>query len=308
MTATLEATEVEATEVIASVYDAIVTEDIDFRVETRGLDTTSTDGSMHMPDHEATIRINPDGTEAPLWVVGSRYEVVDHRELIKKFAEALDKVDLPAEVEHHVYANGCRIYSVFTLDKTFPIGKDKPEARPFFTLTTSHDGSMKLGFMVGAKVKDLRFNVSKKVYGAYAKHTKGVNIEQTIKEISKALDAFMTEVLPMWEKMNSMELGTTQAQKIIDDAVAKKVISKLRAEKINLRDANSVFDIYTAMTSEAVVVTGKKATAERAFNRNTDVGEYFRKLAGADMSGLKSVLSRPTPTVTEEDEDEGEDE
>lgn len=307
MTATIEpeVTEVtEATEATASIYDAIITEDIDFRVETRGLNTTAADGAMHMPNHEATVRINPDGTEAPLWVVGSRYEVVDHRELIKKFAEALDKVDLPAEVEHQVYGDGCRIYSVFTLDKTFSIGEGKPQARPYFTLTTSHDGSMKLGFMVGAKVNKIRYNFSKRVYGAYAKHTKGVNIEQTIKEINKALTTFIEEVVPMWEKMNSFELGTTQAQKIIDDAVSKKVLSKSRAEKINLRDCKTVFDTYTALTNEANVVTGKKGTAERAFARNTEVGEYFRKLASTDMSGLKSVLSRPTPTETEEERSE----
>ena len=306
MTATIEeTTEAEVVEApVVSVYDAIITEDIDFRVETRGLDTTAADGAMHMPNHEATVRINPDGTEAPLWVVGSRYEVVDHRELIKKFAEALDRIDLPAEVEHQVYGDGCRIYSVFTIDKTYDIGKDR-KARPYFTLTTSHDGSMRLGFMVGAKVNNLRYNFSRKVYGAYAKHTKGVNIEQTIKEINKALGAFIEEVIPMWDKMNGMALGTTQAQKIIDDAINKKVLSKRRAERINLSECKTVFDTYTALTKEANVVTGKTATAERAFARNTDVGEYFRKLATADMSGLKAVLSKPTPT--EEGDTDGSD-
>jgi len=86
-----------------SIYDELITEDVDFRVETRGLHTTDKDGGMHMPNHEATIRINPDGTEAPLWVVGAGYEGGDHREMIKDFAMALDKAGLQATVEHKVW-------------------------------------------------------------------------------------------------------------------------------------------------------------------------------------------------------------
>jgi hypothetical protein len=264
-----------------SIYDELITEDIDFRVETRGLHTTDKDGGLHMPNHEATIRINPDGTEAPLWVVGSRYEVVDHRNVIKGFAEALDKASLPATVDHKVYASGCRIFSYFILDKKYDIGSKSGKAQPFFTLTTSHDGSLKIGFMVGAKVGDRVLNVSKTVYGAWAKHTKGVNVESTLKEISKALDAFVSEVLPMWERMQGTSVCVDDARKILDDAVSAKVIAKRRADTIEVGTCETVWDVYTSVVSEVCNLTTKRSTEERAFDRNTNVGEYFRKLAAS---------------------------
>jgi len=271
-----------------SIYDELITEEIDFRVETRGLHTTDTDGGMHMPNHEATIRINPDGTEAPLWVVGSRYEVVDHRDVIKGFAEALDKAELPASVDHKVYGLGCRIFSYFILDNEYDLGGEK-KAQPFFTLTTSHDGSLKIGFMVGAKVGDHTLNVSKTVYGAWAKHTKGVNVESTLKEIGKALKSFVSDVLPMWERMQGASLKVSDARKILDDAVKAKVLAKRRAESIDLDFSSpvSVWDVYTSVVSEVSELTTKRSTGERAFDRNTKVGEYFRKLAA---SGRMSAI------------------
>jgi len=276
----------------SSIYDALITEEVDFRVETRGLHTTDKDGGMHMPNHEATIRINPDGTEAPLWVVGSRYEVVDHREVIKGFAEALEKAGLECEVEHKVYGLGCRIYSFFTLDKTYELTEGKPKARPFFTLTTSHDGSMRLGFMVGAKVGSRVYNVSKTFYGASAKHTKGINVEKTLKEIERALTAFVDEVIPMWERMQGTTLSTSDARKILEDAVKKDVISKRRAEKVDLSTCGTVWDAYDAIVHEISEITTVRGTEERVFDRNTKVGEYFRKLAlDEDMTGLEKILS-----------------
>lgn len=267
----------EETVVEHSPYDMLITDDIDFRVETRGLHTTDEDGGMHMPDHEATIRINPDGTENPLWVVGSRYEVVDHREIIKGFAAALDKADLVAQVEHQVFVKGCRIYSTFTLDNTYDIGGSEP-ARPFFSLQTSHDGSLKVGFTVGARVGRHVLRVSKTIYGAWAKHTKGVNIELTLKEISKALDSFVTEIIPMWERMGNTKIDLAHAKRILEDAVKRNVVSKRRAEAIDLNDVGTVWDVYTAMVDKVCELTTKRSTEERTFDRNTKVGEFFRKL------------------------------
>jgi hypothetical protein len=281
MTEAVETVDTEETVMTTepSIYDLIITDDIDFRVETRGLHTTDKDGGLHMPNHEATIRINPDGTEAPLWVVGSRYEVVDHREVIKGFAEALDKAGLVAEVNHQVFGLGCRIFSNFVLDKEYDVGEGKPKAKPFFTLTTSHDGSLKIGFMVGAKVGKYTLNVSKTVYGAWAKHTKGVNIESTLKEIGKALESFVTEVLPMWERMQGTSLASKEAKKILEDAVKSNVLAKRRADSIDTSSCDTVWDVYTSVVTEVCELTTKRSTEERAFDRNTKVGEYFRKLA-----------------------------
>jgi len=287
-----EPIESEAPVVDLSAYNDLITEEVDFRVETRGLHTTSEDGGMHMPNHEATIRINPDGTEQDLWVVGSRYQVVDHREVIKGFAEALDRAGIDAEVHHSVYAMGCRIYSFFTLDKEYELAEGKPKARPFLTLTTSHDGSLRLGFMVGAKVGGRLLNVSKTIYGAAAKHTSGINIEKTLKEIERALNAFVSEVLPMWERMQGTTLSTDEAKKIIDNAVSKGVLAKRRADEIEPSSCSTVWDTYTSIVSQVSEITTVRGTEERVFDRNTKVGMYFKKLAeDADMSGLEKILS-----------------
>lgn len=294
-TATIMGTETkESVEMITNPYGDLITEDIDFRVETRSLRTKDDkDVETIMPYHQATFRINPDGTEAPLWVVGSRYEIVDHREMITGFAEALDKAEITAEVEHKVYANGCRIYSFFTVENEYSISTESgKKARPFFTLTTSHDGSLKLGFMVGARVGSRTYNVSKTVYGAYAKHTKGINIEKTLKEIEKALNSFVSEVLPMWGRMQGTAISTDQAKKILENAVKRNVVSQRRADKVDLSDCKTVWDAYDAIIGEVSEITTVRGTEERVFDRNTKVGEYFRKLAvDKDMSGLKSLLS-----------------
>jgi hypothetical protein len=272
----------------SSIYDTLITEEIDFRVETRGLHTTDKDGGMHMPNHEATIRINPNGTEAPLWVVGSRYEVVDHREVIKGFAKALDAANLSANVEHKVFGLGCRIFSYFILDKSYDVGK-KDKAFPFFTLTTSHDGSLKIGFMVGAKIGKHTLNVSKTVYGAWAKHTRGVNIEQTLNEISKALNAFVSEVLPIWERMQSYNVNEDQVKKIIDNAVKSNVIAKRRAEFISNSSCKTVWDTYTSIVNESCNLTTKRSTEERAFDRNTNIGDYFQKIISSGK--IETIIS-----------------
>jgi predicted transcriptional regulator len=272
-------------------YKSLINNNIDFRVEPRKLNTPGDLGPMEMPDHVATVRINPDGSEIPLWVVGSRYEVVDHREIIRGFAEALEHADLEADVDHKVYGNGCRIYSLFTLKNTYSIGEDKPPVRPFFTLMTSHDGSLKLGFMVGAKYGHLRLNVAKTVYGNYAKHTRGVNIEKTLSEIEKALNAFVNEVIPMWERMTDITLTTEQVEHIMEDAVKKKVLSKRRAENVARAECKTVWDTYRAITEEVSAVRGKRGTEERAFDRNTKVGEYFRKLAKTELSSFEDMMT-----------------
>jgi hypothetical protein len=273
-----------------SVWDALISEDIDFRVEKRGLHTYGEDGGLNMPDHSATIRVNPDGSENPLWVVGSKYEVVDHREVIKQFAEVIDRSDMQADIKHYVYQNGCRIYSEFIIDQTFEVNGKM--ARPFFTLTTSHDGSLRIGFLMGAKVDGKAFNISKTVYGAHAKHTKGINVHKTMEAVLDAIKAFTEEVIPMWTRMQDTKLSRDEAQKVIENAVKKNVVAKRRADDIFMTSSNpSLWDVYTSVIDQVSVVRGKRGTEERAFKRNVDVSEHFNRLAfDTDMSTLKKIV------------------
>jgi len=272
-------------------WDSVITEDIDFSVERKGIHTYGGDDSINMPDHSATIRVNPDGSRAPLWVVGSRYEVVDHREVIKQFAEVIDRADLEAEIKHSVYQNGCRIYSTFTLDKVYNVGGKS--VRPFLTLTTSHDGSLRVGFLMGAVVDGRTLNISKTVYGAHAKHTKGINIEKTLKAIVTALKSFTDEVLPMWARMQDTVLDRDDARKIIDAAIKKGVITKLRASEVEFTADTNVWEVYTSLVDQVSVVRGKRGTAERAFYRNVDVSEYFNKLSSTEaMTAIEDIIDR----------------
>jgi len=274
-----------------SVWNSIISEDIDFRVEKRGIHTYGEDGGLNMPDHSATIRINPDGSENPLWVVGSKYEIVDHREVIKQFAEVLDRADMQADIKHYVYQNGCRIYSEFVIDQTFMVNGKL--ARPFFTLTTSHDGSLRIGFLMGAKVGKRAFNISKTVYGAHAKHTKGINVHKTMEAVMDAVKAFTEEVVPMWARMESAELSTDEAKAIIENAIKKNVIAKRRADDIVFTEKTNLWAVYSSVIDQVSVVRGKRGTEERAFKRNVDVSEYFNKLAlDTDMTSLKAILRK----------------
>jgi hypothetical protein len=271
-------------------WDSLISDEVNFRVEKRGLHTYGADGGIHMSNHTATIRINPDGSETDLWVVGNDYEVVDHKQIIKQFAELLDNAGIEAEVIHQIYGGGCRVYSEFTLQKSYQFrGK---EVNPFFTLRSSYDKSLKVGFMLGIKYAGRRMNISKTLYGAQAKHTKGVNLKRTLKEIFNALDAFNKEVLPSWEKMDSLVLNSDQIKRTIEDAIKKKVISKLRADSLSFDECKTtMWDIYSKMTKEVSVVRGKKGTEESAFYRNVDVGEYFSRLMHpAGSTKLESLV------------------
>jgi len=262
-----------------SMFDVLITEEVDFQVEKRGLHTYGEDGGMHMPNHTATIRINPDGTEMPLWVVGSRYEVVDHRDVIRQFAHILDKADIEGEVSHKVFLNGCRIYSKFTLNEDFNIEGSTEKAKPFFTLTTSHDGSLKVGFLIGAKVGKRYFLLSQKLYGAWAKHTKGINIDKTLEDIHNALKLFVNDVLPVWARMHSIVLDATKIRNVIEKAVKDKVITKHRAKDLlATEDTQNLWEVFTQVIDEVSEVRGKRGTEEGAFTRNTKVNEYFRQI------------------------------
>jgi len=286
MTATLETTEV----VENSSIDSLITKEIDFRVELRRINTIEEDEAMKLPEHKATIRINPDGTKVPLWVVGSRYEIVDHREVIKQFSQALEKAGLEARCDHRIYKNGCRIYSFFTIKKVIEMEGEKAVV-PFFTLTTSHDGSLRLGFMMGAKVGERYLNVSKTMYGAQAKHTHGINIEKTLEEVSKALSVLTDEVIPMWERMHKVVLTPEQVKRLVENAVKKKVISKRLSDDLGFTNNSSIWDVYTKVVSEVTKVPDRKgATSERAFWRNTDASEYFSKMMSKDMTSLKAIV------------------
>jgi len=262
-------------------FDSLITEAIDFRVEKRGIHTYGEDGGLHMPNHSATIRINPDGSEQDLWVVGSRYEVVDHREVIKQFANILDKASMSAEVSHTVYGNGCRIFSTFVLEKQFDLdvgeGKTK-KIRPFFSLTTSHDGNLKVGFLLGAKVGKRYMVLSKKLYGAWAKHTKGINIERTLKDIDTALRLFIENVIPVWTRMHKITLKGSEVNNIIEKAISDGVITKLRAKDLNTSSGQSLWQTFLQVVDSVNEVRGKKGNPERAFWRNTKANEYFRKV------------------------------
>jgi hypothetical protein len=293
-------------------YDMLITDEVDFGVELRVLDTYRfTDEPMRMAEHKATVRINHDGSEVPLWVVGSKYQVVDHREVIKMFALALDKASLTAEVEHHVYKDGCRIFSMFTLNKEYEIPGSAKKAQPFFALTTSHDGSLKVGFLMGAKIGETYLNVSKTVYGASALHTKGLKIETMLDGIGKAVEVFTTQVIPMWDRMGSVNMKSEDVKKLIEKAISSKVLSKRaaldldfvsvdgtgRSAEIVGAESMTVWQAYTKIAEHVSKVPFTKkgeirkgATEEKAFWRNVDASEFFTKLMDHDMTGLKKIV------------------
>jgi len=308
----MTAIEIKEEKTMPSEYDMLITEEIDFRVELRSMNTVEEDTPMKMPEHKATIRINPDGSKVPLWVVGSRYEVVDHREVIKQFSQALNKANIDAEVDYKVYKNGCRIYSMFTLNKSYRAGSET--VRPFFALTTSHDGSLRVGFMMGAKLGDKKYiSISKTLYGGSAKHTRGVNIEKMLVEMEKALEVFTTQVIPMWERMQTVKLAPEQVKSLVENAVKRKIIANKKSQDLPFirvegrgREAKiygnaevSVWEVYTKIVAEVSKVPENKkgSTEERAFWRNTEASEYFTKMMTKDMDLLKKTI---TPVTKDE--------
>ena len=131
----------------------LITAAVDFAVELQKLQTV--ENTLEVPNDMSTVRVDKDGTKKVLAVVGKRYKVVDHRDVIKSFSETLASAELTATVDHRVYRNGARIYSRFLLDDTvdIPLSDNTTKvARPFFTLTNSHDGALRIGFLVGAQI------------------------------------------------------------------------------------------------------------------------------------------------------------
>ena len=288
----IEVKEVTSVEKSLDRFNELIIDDIDFGVKLVSLQTYGSSDTIRMPEHKATIRVNPDGSEQPLWVVGTRYEVVDHREIIKQFASALEKAEIKAEVDYKIFKNGCRIFSIFTINQRYKVGEEM--VRPFFALTTSHDGSLKVGFMMGAKTdKDKYIVVSKKLYGDQAKHTRGINIERTLIAIENAVEVLTDEVIPMWERMKDITLDEDKAKELVERAIKKGIISKRSAldlpfvstsgrgrdAKVEKVNPSSVWNIYTGIVDEVSKSSGtKRSTEERAFWRNTEASEFFTKV------------------------------
>jgi transcriptional antiterminator Rof (Rho-off) len=252
----------------------LITSVVDYGVELRELRAK---GGLAVPENKATVRVDKNNETVVLAVVGDRYEVVDHRDVIKSFAKVLEDAKLVASVKHDVFRNGARVYSRFMLDEPVVIKLDnglEKQAFPFFTLTNSHDGALKVGFMLGAVIDGQSYQLSRKLYEVTAKHLQGVKLQKVLAELANALRSFTNEVVPLWRSMMTTPLTLTQGEEIIAKAVKKNVISQQRAEQVPLGSHATLWELYTDVV-KTVSEPSKKGTAEEGIWRNAGANEYF---------------------------------
>jgi hypothetical protein len=264
----------------------LITPDIDFKVEMQGLKSTL--NSVPLPEHRVTMRIDTNGTETPLGVVSPMYKVIDHRGAITDFNNALTGAGIGVlSLSHGVYLNGARIYSEFTLDQEHDINVDGEikKARPFLSFTTSHDGSLKLGFMLGAHISGMKFYLSNRVYSASVKHLNGVKVEKVLEEVHAALNCFVKEIIPLWKGMVQTKITLKDAEEMMERAVKRNVISERRAKSIPLGGHANFWDLYKDVVTCASAPSKRENGGEGALRRNAQANEFFlnelRRLAAS---------------------------
>lgn len=257
-----------------SAQTQLITPEVDFMVTTETLRTSPND--LELTNNKATVRVNSDNTRVALAVVGSRYKVVDHQNTIRDFANVLVEAGLKADVKHSVYRNGARVYSRFTLQQTVavPTNNGQMTATPFFTLTNSHDGALKVGFMVGALVNGQPFHLSPKLYDVHVKHLRGLKMEKVLDEVQHALRSFTNEVVPLWSKMTLTRLSLTQAEEMLCKAIKQNIVSKRRAKNVPLGSEVTLWKLYSDVVKN-VSAPSKKDSEESSVWRNARANEYF---------------------------------
>jgi hypothetical protein len=258
--------------------NTLITTSVNFGVQMRAM--TTTDGlAVSEEIAKAVVRVNPDQSEQVIATVGKRYELVDHRTCIRDFAEQLTTAGYNTTVTHKVFRSGARIYSNFNINTPLVVqgpNNTQKSANPFLTLTTSHDGSLKVGFMVGAVVDGLRI-YGRKHMSLTAKHLSGTRLDQVMGQISQALEAFQSEVIPLWSRATLTAVSNDRAEDILKRAVKKNVISQRRIDSWGEGHTfNTYWDMYKKIV-ETVSVESKTGNEEGSINRNRDANDFFLK-------------------------------
>lgn len=256
----------------------LITPSVNFGVQMRTM--TTTDGLAVSEDiAKAVVRINPDQSEQVIATVGKRYELVDHRTCIRDFAEQLRESNYNTTVTHKVFRSGARIYSNFNINTPLTVqgpNNTQKSANPFLTLTTSHDGSLKVGFMVGAVVDGLRI-YGRKHMSLTAKHLSGTRLDQVMGQVTQALTAFREEVIPLWSRATLTAVSNDRAEDILKRAVKKNIISQRRVDSWGEGHTfNTYWDMYKKVV-ETVSVESKTGNEEGSINRNRDANDFFLK-------------------------------
>lgn len=245
---------------------------VDYDVTKVALRTVN-DG-LSVPMTDAVVRQDPDGKRQVIGTVGRRYQVVDHRDVLRGFAEVLTTGGVDADVAHEVYKAGARVYSRFTLKTTVKFGDAQGmqhDAEPFITLMNSHDGSRPVGFTLGARVNGVSFVLGTQVYAVSVKHVNGVRLERVLDSVNVALEHLVNVVLPKWSKLVCTSVSFAEAERTIAQLVEDKVISEQKAKEVS-RSCTTLWDLYASLVGKASEV-GKRDDGEGAHWRNARVND-----------------------------------
>lgn len=269
----------------------VLTDELDYNVDLRPIKAADDGGQFVLGTDRfmATVRVDKDGKQTVLSVMGNKYQLVDHKQQVLNFEDSLRKLglrDKSCGFKHNVFKNGARVVSRFTLGAKkveLENGGVKTELTPTFDFRTSYDGEYKVGFALGVMVGDSWYCFGKKLYSAEAMHLKSKKLESKLVKVidgaEKALDFFMTKVVPCFSKLMGKELSLEEKRAEFEKLAALGAIRKTDMDDVlgvvlgsSVRTA---WDIYCLVvrTFSTVKCSRGNNDGETAFWRNCVVND-----------------------------------
>ena len=162
------------------------------------------------------------------------YKVVTHAELVSEARDAVRELRMKSKETTFLLGNGGRMFHRFT----FPDEAIEPAPGDFITmqltLVNSYDLSRPIGFELGGlrQVCTNGLVAFRKAFFEMRKHSGSYNLEETVKNMKKALDTFRLHMMGFYKLMGTTPLDVAIGTAMIQDMIAKKTLPEKYGEAV----------------------------------------------------------------------------
>jgi len=202
--------------------------DLFFKVEREKLYTTS-----HIYTGQDAL-ING-STGNVLGVVSSKYQVIEHKEVLDSFSKLMEKRDDIKIQSVRSVKDGAKFYMTAEIDNKISVGilKDgKPDIiKPMLVLSNSYDESTKVGFVAGIwrLVCSNGAYVGIKAINLVRKHLGAVDFDFS-QGLAEGIDLVERRMMPSIKRMTQTAIGSPQFE-LIKKNLPERLIKNIGGEK-----------------------------------------------------------------------------
>lgn len=252
--------------------------------------------TVDLPDHRATVRVNKDGSVAPVGfgVVRSRYSTVSPREALTGLGEQIldDFGANVVAVGEYGKPTGSRFYAAFQLPSHIEIGSDRTDL--FLTLLGGHDG----GTALQAMLAPIRFYCTNQTTATFGKATQKITVRHTGTPMVRAAEArrILGMVNTWTEAFKQIAEGMLTA-KVTNDEFEKIVKAEFLPEEPGpLAGKRSINGYARKLESLNALYRGAdtqdygRGTAYAAYNAVVEWADHFKPVRGGDERRFARTL------------------